>query len=326
MFLSYQGFAQLGGQRSFEFLNVPGNARLMGLGGVNVSLNEKDVNFFLGNPALVGDSLAGTASASYQFYLADIGQATFAYTHQFKSIGTLSFGVQHMGYGEITGYDDTGSAIGSFESGETALVISKSQQIGSFKIGANLKTVFSSMAGYHSSAMMLDIGGTFVHPNKQLTIGLVIKNFGFVLSEYSETSSTHVPFDVQVGVTFKPEHMPLRFSLTGYNLAAAGDAYDNPADDQDDPSSFDKFLQHINLGAEILLHRNVNILLAYNFLRGQELKTINSGGSGLSFGAAINIKGLDLVFSRSSYSVGQGAYAVTLAANIQNMIFKKRKI
>jgi len=326
MFLSYQGWAQLGGQRSFEFLNVPGNARLMGLGGVNVSLTDKDVNFFFSNPALIGDSLAGYASAGYQFYVADIGQATFAYTHQFKKIGAVSFGVQHMNYGEITGYDASGLEIGSFKSGETVLVISKSHQVSAFRVGANLKTVFSNIAGFHSTALMLDLGSTFIHPTKDLTIGLTFKNLGFVLSEYSETSDTKVPFDVQVGVTFKPEHMPLRFSLTAYNLVSSGNAYDNPDDGADDPGSFDKVLRHINIGAEILLHRNVNVLLAYNFLRQQELKTENSGGSGLSVGAAIKIKTFDMVFSRSSYSVANGAYSFTVAANIQNLIFKKRTI
>ncbi len=326
MFLSYQGLAQLGGQRSFDFLNVPGNARLSGLGGVNVSLADKDVNFFFTNPALVSDSLAGCASAGYQFYVADIGQASFAYAHKFKTIGTLSFGVQHMSYGKITGYDASGLEIGSFKSGETAIVISKSHQVSNFRVGANLKTIFSTIAGFHSSAVMLDLGGTFIHPTRDLTIGLAFKNLGFVLSEYSETSDTKVPFDVQVGATFKPEHMPLRFSLTAYNLASSGDAYDNPDDEDDDPGSFDKIIRHVNIGAEILFHHNVNVLLGYNFLKQQELKTENSGGSGLSVGAAIKIKTFDIVISRSSYSVGNGAYSFSVAANIQNMIFKKRTI
>lgn len=323
MLFSYQGLAQWGGQRSFDFLNIPGNARLSGLGGVNVSLVDKDVNFFFCNPALVSDSLAGYASAGYQFYVADIGQAAFAYAHKFKTIGTISVGVQHMGYGEITGYDASGLEIGSFNSGETAIVISKSHQVSNFRVGANLKTVFSNVAGFHSSAIMLDAGGTFIHPTQDLTIGLVFKNFGFALSEYSETSNTKVPFDVQVGATFKPEHMPLRFSLTAFNLASAGDAYDNPDDEDDDAGSFDKIIRHINIGAEILFHRQVNVLLGYNFLKQQELRTKNGGGSGFSIGAAIKIKTFDIIVSRSSYSAGNGAYSFTVAANIQNMIFKR---
>ncbi len=326
MLLSCQGLAQLGGQRSFEFLNVPGNARLAALGAMNVSLADKDVNFFFSNPALVSDSLAGFSSAGYQFYVADIGQAAFAYAHKFKSVGTVSFGVQHFSYGAITGYDASGLDIGSFKSSETALVVSKSHQISNFRVGVNLKTVFSTIAGFRASALMMDVGGTFVHPTRNLTVGLAFKHLGVVLSEYSETSDTKVPFDVQVGATFKPQHMPLRFSLTAYNLVSTANPYDDPTNADDNPSSMDKLLRHFNIGTEILLHRNVNVLLAYNFLRQQELKTENSGGSGLSAGAAIKIKAFDIVFSRSSYSVGNGAYSFTVSSDIQNMILKKRTL
>jgi hypothetical protein len=34
--------AKFGGKKSFEFLNVPNNARLAALGGVNVSLSDHD--------------------------------------------------------------------------------------------------------------------------------------------------------------------------------------------------------------------------------------------------------------------------------------------
>ena len=326
LLLSQEMYAQFGGQSSYEFLNVPTNARLAGLGGVNVSLANKDVNFFFSNPALVGDSLTGFASAGYQFYVADIGQSTFAYTHTFKRVGTLSFGVQHMSYGEITGYDATGLETGSFKSGETVLVISKRHTISNFTVGLNLKPTFSSIAGFRSNALLFDIGGTFRHPKKDLTIGLAFKNMGFVLSEYSETSNTSVPFDVQVGATFKPDHMPLRFSLTAYNFATPNDAYDNPTDVDDNVSSGKKILNHFNLGSEVLIHRNVNILIAYNFLRQHELKTLNSGGSGFSFGAVLKLKAFEIIFSRSSYSVGTGAYAFTISSNIHKMIFKKSVI
>lgn len=95
--------------------------------------------------------------------------------------------------------------------------------------------MFSSVAGFRSNALLFDLGGTFVHPEKDLTIGLAIKNVGFVLSEYSGTSDTQLPFDVQAGITFKPKHMPLRFSITAYNLAYHGKAFDDPNDTEDDP-------------------------------------------------------------------------------------------
>ena len=317
--------AQVGGRSSYEFLNVPTNARLAGLGGVNVSLANRDVNFFFNNPSLVTDSLAGYASAGYTFYVADIGQASFAYAHKFNRIGTVSFGVQHVGYGEIQGYDPSGAEIGSYKSGETALVISKSHTVSVFTLGVNLKAVFSSIAGFRSNALLLDIGGTFVHPEKDLTVGLVMRNVGYVLSEYSGTSDTKIPFDVQAGITFKPEHMPLRFSITAYNLAYPGKAFDDPNDTEDDSGTLGKVMQHINFGAEVLLHKNVNILLGYNVLKQKELKTDNQGG-GITFGAALKIKAFDIAISRKGYSVSNAAYSFTVAANLNKMILKKRTL
>lgn len=319
-------WAQFGGRSSYDFLTISPNARLTALGGVNVSHSDKDLNFFFSNPALVGDTLAGWASASYLFYVADIGQASFAATHSFKKIGTLSFGVQHISYGEIEGLDHTGSPLGTFRSGETALVISKSHQVSFFRLGVNLKGVFSNLAGFRSSAIMLDLGGVFIHPEHDLTIGLAIKNVGFVLSDYSDTDTSNLPFDVQVGATYKPEHMPLRFSITAYNLAYPGKVYDDPIN-EDKSGTLDKVMSHFNFGAEVLLHRNVHVLAGYNFLRQSELKAESGGGgSGFSFGLAAKVKSIDIVFGSSRYSVGNSTYSFTVAANVENMILKKKEL
>lgn len=317
--------AQFGGKTSYDFLNVPANARLAGLGGVNVSLANRDVNFFFSNPALVTDSLAGFGSAGYTFYVGDIGQAAFSYAHDFNTIGTLTFGVQHVSYGEIPGYDASGAEIGSFKSGETALVVSKSHTAGAFTLGASVKGAFSSIAGFRSAALLLDLGGTFRHPRQDLTVGLVIKNFGFVLSEYSETSETELPFDVQAGVTFKPQHMPIRVSMTAYNLARPGDAYDNPDDADDDAGTLAQVMQHVNFGAEILFHKNVNALIGYNVLRQTELKTESHGG-GITFGVSFRVKAFDIAISRTGYNVSQASYGFTVAADVNKMIFKKRTL
>ncbi len=319
-------WAQYGGRSSFEFLNLPPHARLAAMGGVNVSHADKDINFLFSNPALTGDSLAGWASASYLFHVADIGQASFVYAHTFNKIGTLAFGVQHISYGDIESYDATGAPAGQFRSGETALVIGKSHQVSFFRLGANLKTVFSNLAGFRASAILVDLGGVFIHPDKDLTIGLAIKNFGFALSEFSETSATSLPFDVQAGITFKPEHMPFRFSFTAYNLTRPGKVYDDPFDEEN-LKTLEKVMSHINVGAEILLHPHVQVLAGYNFLRQKELKTeARGGGAGFTFGLAAKIKSLNLIFSRSRYGVGNANYTFTIASDIEHMIFRKRAL
>ena len=321
--LSTPAIGQFGGKKSYQFLSLPASARLAAMGGVNTSLADYDINFLFSNPALISDSLSGVASAGYTFYLADIGQSVFAYTHKFKRVGAISFGVQHLGYGTISGYDDTGREIGSFTSAETALVISKSHQISNFRMGTSVKFISSSIAGFRSNAVVLDVGGLFIHPEKNLTVGLVIKNFGFVISEYSSTSATQIPFDVQAGITFKPEHMPVRGSITAYNLTSLGKGYDNPTDDGDNKASIGKIMQHFAFGAEVLIHKNVNILLGYNVLMQQELKTQNTTGGGFTVGASLKIKAFDLSISRSSYSIGNAAWSCTRATDLNRMFFKK---
>jgi hypothetical protein len=317
LIVARESAAQYGGRKSLEFLNVPVSARLSGLGGVGISHFNKDINYLFNNPSAYDDSVGGWASANYLFYVADIGQTSFSYAHDFGKIGMLSFGVQHIGYGEIVTYDVTGAETGSFHSGETAVLVGKNHAIGNYRVGANLKFVTSNIAGFRASALMLDFGGMFVHPTQDLTIGLVIRNFGVRLSNYSGTERLGLPFDVQLGSTFHPAHMPLRFTITAYNLTKYA-AYDDPSDDE--PSgALDKALGHLNFGVEVLLHRNVNVLLGYNFLRRQELKGV-SDGAGLSLGLSAKIKTFELVVSRATYSAGNASYALTLATNIDKII------
>ena len=58
-------------------------------------LADRDVNFFSQTRHLVADSLR-IASAGCTFYVGDIGQAVFAYAHDFKSrTERFRSGVQH---------------------------------------------------------------------------------------------------------------------------------------------------------------------------------------------------------------------------------------
>jgi hypothetical protein len=314
--------AQVNERNSFQFLNRPHAARLAALGGVNVSLTDIDLNFFASNPSLAGDTLAGIASASYQFYVADIGQAYFSYAHDFKTLGPVLFGLQHIGYGNIQGYDANGVETGEFNAGETAVMIGKNHQVKNFRFGATLKGVFSNIAGYRAGAVVLDLGGVFMHPSKRFTAGMTIKNFGLVLKDY--TSGTRLPFDVQVGVTLKPEHMPLRFSFTAFNLTQTDIPYNDLASESEKPGVMKRVLSHVNLGTEILVHKSVTVMAGYNYLVHQELKLNGGGGgAGLSFGFSAAIRSFEFVFSRSGYVAGNAGYSFTLSTDI-NKIFKRR--
>ena len=317
---------QIGGNHAYDFLHLPAHARLAALGGVNVSLADKDVNFFHNNPALAGDTLNGIASVGYQFYVGDVGNALFTYAHNFPGWGQLIAGLQHTNYGTIQGYDESGEQTQAYSSGETAILIGRTHQIGHIRIGATAKAVFSSIAGYRASALMVDLGGVFQHPDRDLAVGLTLKNMGIVLNDYSQSSSGKVPFDVQAGVSLKPEHMPVRFSLTGYNLGKSGLLAGGNLAPSENVSAIKRIFSHISAGAEILLHKNVTAMLGYNYLLHQALKSeTGNAAAGFSYGFSLFVKPVEFIFGRSAYTVGNAGYSFTLSTNT-NQFLKRRKL
>ncbi len=320
---SLEGKAQDSRYAVFSFVQRPANARIAGLGGVNVSLADRDQSAFISNPVLTGDTLAGFASAGYQFFSGGIGQAGFSWSPVVGKFGMISFGIQHIGYGSITSYDASGNELGEFNARETALYVSKQRMLGNYRFGASFKVISSAFAGFRATALAVDLGGLFVHPDKDFTIGLVIRNAGFVVSDYTEDSESSLPFDVQVGTTFKPEFMPIRFSVTASRLTDYDQVtYVNnqPAE----PRVLDKVFRHFNFGAEVLVHRNVNVLIGYNYGLHQELKLDNAGGgAGVALGIATQISVVNFVFSRLTYVAGSPAYNFTLSTNVNRMIYRK---
>ncbi|MEJ1238487.1 type IX secretion system protein PorQ [Chryseolinea sp. T2] len=310
-------------RKSFEFLQVPSAARLSALGNINVSLSDRDVNFVQFNPALNSDSLGGVAAVNYQFYVAGIGNSSVKYVHNFDRVGAVSFGVQHLSYGTIKSYDASGNEIGDFKAGESAITISKSHQLGNFRLGVTTTFAFSNLAGFRASAALVNVGGLFIHPNRRLTIGMSVTNLGFMMSDYSGTSDTRLPLNVQLGTTFKPEHLPVRFSITAWRLTDP-EAYYDSASNASRPSTFDQVLRHLNFAAEVLLHRNVDLLVGYNHGMHQELKLNNGGGgAGITFGFSVHIRSFEFTFSRSAFVAGQAGYALSLSQNMNKLLRRR---
>jgi hypothetical protein len=145
------------------------------------------------------------------------------------------------------------------------------------------------------------------------------------LSRYRAGTSIDLPLDAQAGVTFKPQYMPLRFSLTAWHLTRRK-LLETNAPDMEKPSVLKNIFSHLNFGAEILLHRNVNLMVGYNYLLRQALKTETSlSPAGLSYGFSVIAKPVEFVFSRSTYVTGNAVYSFTLSTNV-NHFLKKVKL
>lgn len=327
VFLPAVCLGQIGGQSAFNFLKMPSNARVSALGGMNVSLVEEDVNLLFSNPGLIGEDWDNHAAVNFVPYYADVSLSSVAYAKEIADRGVWAVGLQYLNLGQLEARDESGGELGDFNAREYFFVLGRSHKIGPFQIGSGLKWAFSSMGMYHAHALMIDIGGVFIHPEQEFTVGLAIRNLGLVLGDYTETSGSSLPFDVQLGVTIKPEHMPVRFSLTGHHLANYRLPYDSeenlPGLNNDRPGTVDKILSHINAGAELLISKNFNIRGGYNHLINSELSLAElSRGTGLSYGFMFRIKAFEFSFSRAIYHVSGGTSFFSLQSDL-NSIFSK---
>lgn len=301
---------------SFTSLQLPSFAKIAGLGGVNASLYNKGNSFFLYNPSLLSEENNGFLSLSYALLPGSAGLSNANYNFAINKVGVFGAGLQYVSYGAIQGYDNTGAPTQVFTPNDFTVSISHARQANNFRLGATLKFANASISGYHGNALLFDMGAVFIHPNKDFTVGMVVKNFGFVTSEFSSTGNTSLPFDLQLGTTFKPEHMPLRFSVTlhqlqQWDLMHAGEEINSLN------TTLDNMLRHVVVGAEILINENVSLLTGYNHLRRKDLRLESVGGfSGFSIGTVISVKAFEFVYALGGYHVSGNTNTFTLTANI----------
>lgn len=305
---------QVGGKSTFAFLNMPINARVAGLGGEIVSQRTDDANLIRYNPASGNYSMSKNYSFNYMNYYGDVylANTNFAYAKDSTKIlwaGNLSY----LDYGKLDSYDDGGNYVGQFRAREFSAVASAAKKVQNYSLGVNLGLSSSNIAGYNAHAVFMDIGGQFIHPKKPIIIGVLVKNIGFNIDNYTKRNRESLPIDVQAGLTVKPEHMPLRFNVTLHKLYRYNVSYYDPkskvyVDQSSDvsnhkPTIFDKAIRHVNVGVEAILSKNFQIRSGYSFMRRQDLKyqVGSSGWAGFSIGAMIRVKKFSFEYTQIFY-------------------------
>jgi hypothetical protein len=332
------GWAQIGGTQSFAFLDLPVNARQVGLGGYNITSSDRDVAMLTANPGLLTDSVQNYASFSYYGYYAGIAHNQFTYAHRFEKAGLWGISLQQLSYGDFDSYDQTGNYLGTFNARDVAVGLTHSRQIRYFSLGVTVKFVQSMIESYHSSGLLADIGGVFIHPEKDWKIGLAIRNVGFAFSNYTPSDQFEMPVNVQVGTTYRPNGMPFRFSFTLHHLnqflnlatedpllAGKTDAFGQPL--EQNLTFADKLSRHVALGSEIVLGKSLNLRVGYNFMNRREMTLDQRKGvTGFTFGAMVRIKRIEVAYSAARVHVVGSSHNVSIAINTKQIFAKKRVV
>ena len=145
-----------------------------------------------------------------------------------------------------------------------------------------------------------------------------------VINDYTDQSDTKIPLDVQAGTSFKPAHMPVRFSFTLYNLTDWKEVQGEADTGIENPTGLDQFFRHSILGLEFLITKNVELLFGYDHKKRKELKLPEtSGNSGFSYGILIGVKAFKFGFGRNGYQTGGVSNTFTLTTNLGRWIKRK---
>lgn len=283
-------------QTTYNFLRLPVSAHVAALGGDNITINDDDPALVFHNPALISNVSDKSINLNFMTYMEGSKTASAAFVMPYKQRGTWAVGAQYMDYGSMKQM--------TADNVETGSVSAKDIMIqGSFTYalsdaiagGVTAKFITSSLAGYNSMAVAVDLGLNYFDDENGISVSAVARNLGGQVKAY-EDDFEKIPIDVQLGISKKLGNSPLRFSATLNKLNDWSDS----------------FAKHLVIGADLLLSDNIYLAGGYNFRRAKEMKisdgeAASSHGAGLSFGGGIQLERFKMQVAYGKYHVSSSS-------------------
>lgn len=321
--------AQVGGQATYQFLNLVNNPRMAALGGKVVTNYDYDPIQAIWNPASINPEMDNQLSLNYTNYIGDVNYGTAAYAYLWdRRTQVIHAGVTYVNYGKFDGYDEFGNPTNSFSGSEVAVSFGHARNIAftNFHVGVNLKLISSKLEQYSSLGGALDIGVMYVYEDWDLNITGVARNLGTQFTPYHEQYEP-LPFEVLFGISQTLQNIPIRWHFTLENMQKWNVAFSNPAREQTDLEGgvtkekigfLDNAFRHMLVGIEMFPESGFNIRLGYNLRRGEELRILEKRAlAGLSAGFAIKLNKLRLSYSYAKYSTAASSSFFGLNIDLQ---------
>lgn len=286
-----------------NFLRLPMSAHVSSLGGDNISIPDDDASLLFHNPALISNVTDKSLALSYMNYMegVNVGGATFV-----KAWGErATWGVQAMyiDYGEMKQTTADNVQIGEVSAKEVMVGATLSYLLTDrIAGGVSTKLISAHIAGYSALAVGVDLGLNYYDDETLLSVSAVARNLGGQVKAF-EDEFEKLPFDLQLGVSKQLVGAPLRFSATMTRL----NSWD------------DRFINHLVVGADLLLSQQIFLAAGYNFRRADEMK-ISDGEGESSHGAALSL-GAGLQLERFKLQVAYANYHVSTASLLFNVSY-----
>ncbi|MBU2951185.1 type IX secretion system protein PorQ [Tamlana agarivorans] len=321
--------AQVGGERTYQFLNLISSPRQAALGGKVLTNVDYDVTQALFNPATINVEMDNQLAVNYTSYLGGIsyGTAAYAYTYD-RHVQTFHAGVNYINYGSFDGYDEDGNSTGEFSGSEASFSLGYALQLGysDFYFGTNAKFISSKLEQYSSLGVAVDLGLIYINDHLDLNAALVVRNIGTQITTYADINEK-LPFEVALGVSQKLDNVPIRWHVTLENLQEWPIARPNPARTTSDLEGnqteesigfLGQVIRHTIVGAEFFPDKGFNVRLGYNFRRGEDLRIVDQRNfSGISAGLSIKMNKMRFSYTYAKYTSAANANFFGLQIDLQ---------
>lgn len=317
---------------SYDFLNIPTSTHVYGLGGINLSNIDDDINSVDQNPALLGPEFDMQIGLNYMHYIADGNFAGVKFGTHAGEHGAWGVGLQYFGYGEIKEADAAGNVTGSLSPKDLCISGIYSHDITDrWRGGIALKMLYSSYAEYSAFAIATDLGVNYYDAERDLSFSAVIANLGGQVKRFDE-SYDRLPIDVRLGWTQSFGTLPIRFSVTAWNLTKWSLPYYETGDgststDMELKDSFTSNLfRHLIFAADFVPSEKFHIGIGYNHKTRTDMSTYSRNFlSGFSIGAGIKVKSFGIGIAFAQPHTGATTFMVNLSTNLYELTNKASK-
>ena len=340
------------GRSVFSFMSLPVSSRINALGGSNVSLSDGDISMGMCNPALLHANSHMNLQLNYSYYLPGTMFGSVLYGHNFgrspvekpfegdgepDKPNYFAVGLHYLDYGRMSYADEYGNQTGGgFGARDILIDVMYARQLGRlFKVGVTLKPVYSIYESYSSFAIGADVGAHFQTPDSTFQMGLVLQNIGWQIKGfYSEEGGANhemLPLNLQLGLTYRVKHAPLRFHLQIHNMQTWYLNYEWTSLDKSpttgeflshDVKWYDMLFRHTIWSIEIVpKSEKFYIAFSYNHRRRAELQlTDQKSLAGFALGAGVKIKQARIGFAISQMTKSNFSYQLGLTLDINSLM------
>ena len=315
------------GSTAYNDLNITSSSRIYGLGGVNITAVEDELSVTDQNPALLGPEMSNQILLDYMHYMGGSNFAGARYARAIGERGAWSAGVRYFGYGSIKATDEFGNINGTYSPTDVNFNGSFSYDITDrLRGGIALKFLYSSYESYSALAIATDLGINYYDPDTDFSASVVLANAGGQVKRFNETHD-RLPFDIRLGIAKVFPGLPVRFSVTAWNLTKwhlpyweSGDGTTSEPFKKKDSFSSNLF-RHLVFGVDFIPSDRFFVALGYNYKTRTDMSTYSrSFLSGFSLGAGINLRRFNVWLAFAQPHSGATTLMLNLNLNLNDLM------